>query len=57
MDMYEWTMVMSDRTVAGKPATFALQKESNQILWSVWRKTNGDPSGASARINVLENER
>lgn len=50
-------MVMSDRTVAGKPATFALQKESNQILWSVWRKTNGDPSGASARINVLENER
>lgn len=63
----EWTIMVSDRILAGYPALSALvffKKKSmiskNIIFYLFFieksDKTHGDPSGASTKINVLEND-
>lgn len=63
----EWTIMVSDRILAGYPAFSALvfkknfnDQQKNYFFFNFFQeksdKTHGDPSGASTKINVLEND-
>lgn len=59
----EWTIMVSDRILAGYPAfsalVFSIQWLSQDVIYKKKKKkttTHGDPSGASTKINVLEND-
>lgn len=53
----EWTTMVSDRMLAGYPALNALSRDEIKKPSKKQKdETYGDPSGASTKINVLEND-